>query len=267
MNSNNSDPAMNMYVFNEDKGNWELMGGNTIIDSNDSKLLSDMIDTNTINRILSSVSYQPPPIYYDLINFSVHKENKLKSFKINLSRLPTVYHSKDARKSFEELKILRKYDWIYDGEEVVSTMGHLDSISDFINDSYKKFRERQLSFSSNKTYKKDSPTFINNISITTNPDDDNYLLTLFMFNDTLVIPVYPKIDSKYPELVQRRNKQFYKGYNRAIKRNEKNWSRADKKYEKLLAQYESNFANQNRDIERNRKSLETQTMVNRALIY
>ena len=85
-----------------------------------------------------------------------------------------------------------------------------------------------------------------------------------MFDDTISLQVYPKVNSTYPETEQRRNKQIYKAYNNAMKRNGKSWAREDKKYNKLLANYESRLQNENRFTEQNRASLESEILVSRS---
>ncbi|PJB15279.1 MAG: hypothetical protein CO118_04225 [Flavobacteriales bacterium CG_4_9_14_3_um_filter_32_8] len=264
MRSYNNDPAMNMYAFNEKLGNWEIKDADTINDPNDSKRLSQLMDSTAMNSYFPFSMSQPPPIYYDLVNYKIKKDNKLKSFQLTFDKLPVSYDSKDARKNFAQLNTLRQYTWIYDGDEVNQTFHEMDSLADFLKNAYNRYKVKRLLSSDAKYYEKNCPTFIRNIALEPNADDDNYLLTMVMFDDTIILPVYPHVNSTYPETEQRRNKQVYKGYNNALKRNTKNWARADKKYTKLLAEYEANLRTTNRYTEENRRSLESEILVSRS---
>ncbi len=264
MRSYNNDPAMNMYAFNEQTGNWEIKDGNIIQDPNDTKSLSQLMDSASMSSVLTRSLIQPPPIYYDLVNYKVKKNKKLKSFQMTFEKLPVYSHNRDVRKTFAQLNTLRKYIWIYDGDEVESTLHRMDSLADFLKSAYNKYRDRGQFLSDYKYYKKDCPLFIRNIELEPNTENDNYTLTMAMFDDTISLQVYPKVNSTYPETEQRRNKQIYKAYNNAMKRNGKSWAREDKKYNKLLANYESRLQNENRYTEQNRASLESEILVSRS---
>lgn len=229
----------NMYYFDETAGKWEYMGNEEVSLPN----LPDSIATaqNSPNRLerLKISPMSKPVVDFQKINFTVSTVRPGKSFTIHFHDY-TASGQRGYWKEFPELRELRRYKWVYDGEEI-------DSTRQFLKDKSRKYYRVAKKVSKNDPMHRSitnlkldpkAPSFVRELALEPNPEHDNYVMTIGLPDTTIRLEVYPQMNTGAHKTAQRKNGQLYKRYAKLHATRERTWRATESKYNRNLHSWE-----------------------------
>ncbi len=234
MKSSSSDTDYNLYAFDEQSGQWNLLGKDEVnsLNSDTDRASSDVVTNTGGNKRDFSAKYDSvsvlPDNFYEMQTYlnqmNAYKlrlsENRIKhpkirakvkchkrtnSFTIDLHEL-TSPKSRHMVASNKRLQELGRGKWIYDGDRYEDIHHYLDSIDRYSMNIYGKYRVPGGVYSLN------GPSFIKNVDLKPSADGNTFVLS-FNFKDTLIqLNVYPEREDLGSAKQVRKNLSALKRY-------------------------------------------------------
>ena len=216
----------NAYLYDYNQLRWEKKALNSNqCTLNDIEPLSDefkaiVLENFVTQQISQSNQLNRAAVYFKLkhnrrkntLNFEMKPEYKYKSSYTNLLSNNTL--------AYPELKTYRDIRWNYVGEAVIKDLTDLVQL-DPEPETEKINRKSTFSFTTSKIY---------NLTISPNPEKDNYLLQMALPNDTLTIEVIPYLTIIKPKKIQKWHKKRYAKYQKRLAKRVMQWNEMDSSY-------------------------------------
>ena len=227
--SNNADPRMNLYYFDESSNKWAYKGKDKI---SGAKQISTADKTD---RYDFSYDFDVELAAVDPItnNFKVyHKRNLIKwnkkssprnfRFKIRQNTYKRSFKREQLCKGYPESKAIKNTWWMYDGDNK--------------RKDYRRLQRFCRMSRYNRSYKADlsEDSVIYDLRMIPNPNGDNYLMTFLFDGKKYAFPVIPDFYTQNPEIIQKRNEKMYARYAVALKERLEEWEATDMIYNRNM---------------------------------
>ncbi|UTW64580.1 leucine-rich repeat domain-containing protein [bacterium SCSIO 12741] len=215
-----------LFVFDTVAGNWTR--------PQQDSATPFTLDYETVGFIQQRLNINPPErpsrktisVNQERLNFKVKRDRNKDSFTVVVKKEPT-YRIRRINKKFPEYKVLQQATWVYEGPDAQNRYAQLDSLSRDLRRYYRS-RKRTGLFRRNiaKTYK---PGYFQDMTLSLNPEGDNFELSLQAMNGETAITLFPEFGSNRHDQEARRTKKLYKKYRNRYEYSRKKWTSLDER--------------------------------------
>lgn len=222
----NAEGNFNVYNLNDSTGQWEKEAGVALA-------TTGLRRSRTLVPLDSLSWYNANNTWYlpskEVMLFRIRRYPKLNSFviQVNNRKGHNRYH---ADKIYSEAKYLSTKELIYEGQYVERDYEILENILDSVRDRYRHNR-RDNSYPISKRDIREGPELISDFYLKSNPEADNFILTIVYRGEILEFPVAIHSTRSNPKVVQKEYRKFYSRYAASFKERSRNWEVADSSFE------------------------------------
>lgn len=214
-----NEDGFNVYDFDEDKGEWDYREASSEAVVNDS--VYDPFIMPDTNRLTSaSFTSDFPVVSKEVAFFQIRRNSKAQSFNIVFDHLR---QDRDSRrsysKSYNELKLLSKYVFVYEGNDYDEVYKKLKQWSKELNRIHGRSKRKRSAYSTME--------LLSDIRISVNPESDNFLFTFEYLGESLTIPVGLVLNKNRPSQMQKEYTRFLNKYQKEYKKREQSWAVID----------------------------------------